>query len=443
MPPGHSRRKTVPHPGTRMFGRMMTSVSERDGLAKEGDAAPAGPSQSPGPEPFRSIGSRLKALLVNTALVVAGVVVGYFALELVFFRLLLPNVQLNVRPYLPETAGVLVQSSKAAYVPKDYIAILGDSYAEGLGDWLLSVAENEADAFHSAHVIRSLTGRDTVTFGRGGSSSAEALVRQPSRVIAGSRCAIFPTIEEPKRIFAYFYEGNDIQDNLTFAKKVQAAYGSSDAAAIDRYLADEYGSFASWRCQLYLGDLAARMVKFLKRYYTDPPVMRPRRPGGSLLLVGGKTIDAPAPLEGPALEVDDAGLAAGVTVFERSIAWLRRRFPNVPIAVVYVPAPLSTYRLAGESYRHVVEPEEAQRSASTPVARIASHSEAICTMVRAASLRQGVGFIDSRPPLRTAATSGLIHGPVDWAHLNKDGYTVLGGALARRIQDETPADPCR
>ena len=423
---------------------MVTSVSERDGRTKgQGNAAPAGPSQSRDPESPRSIGSRLKAALINTGLVVAALVVGYFALELVFFRLLLPNVQLNVRPYLPEAAGVLVQSSKAAYVPKDYIAILGDSYAEGLGDWLLSVAENEADAFHSTHVIHSLTNRDTVTFGRGGSSSAEALVRQPSRVIAGSRCAIFPTIEDPKRIFVYFYEGNDIQDNLAFGKKVQAAYGSADAAAIDRYLAEEYASFASWRCRLYLGDFAARMVRFLKRYYTDAPSLRTRRPGGSLLLVAGKTVDAPAILEGPALEIDDAGLAAGVTVFERSIAWLRKRFPNVPIAVVYLPAPLSTYRLAGESYRYVVEPGEAKLSASTPAARIATNSDAICTMVREASLRQGVGFIDSRPPLRAAAAGALVHGPVDWAHLNKDGYTVLGGELARRMADETPADACR
>src|SRR5262245_37085971 len=105
-------------------------TSESDGLTKgQGDAAPARPGRSPGPEPSRSTGARLKAGLINTGVVLAAVVIGYFALELVFFRLLLPNVQLNVRPYLPETAGVLVQSSKAGYVPKDYIAILGDSYA--------------------------------------------------------------------------------------------------------------------------------------------------------------------------------------------------------------------------------------------------------------------------------------------------------------------------
>jgi hypothetical protein len=97
---------------------------------------------------------------------------------------LLPNVQLKLRPHLPEAAGVLVQSSKAAAVPKSYVAILGDSYAEGNGDWQLSVAEDEAAAFHSAHVIHSLTGRDVVSFGRGGASSAEALVRQPARTFA-------------------------------------------------------------------------------------------------------------------------------------------------------------------------------------------------------------------------------------------------------------------
>src|SRR5262249_58786497 len=141
------------------------------------------------------------------------------------------------------------------------------SMAEGLGDVLLAAGNNEARAYHAAHAVHDLTGKDVVSFGRGGSSSAEALVRQPARILEGSHCLIFPTIEEPSRIFAYFYEGNDIQDNLAFAKKVAQRAGHADGASIDAYLANDYARFPAWQCHLYLFDIGSATAGFFHQKY--------------------------------------------------------------------------------------------------------------------------------------------------------------------------------
>jgi len=61
-------------------------------------------------------------------------VLTYFVAEFVFFRVLLPSMPLQLRPHLPDVADVLVQNSKSSFVPHDYVALLGDSYAEGIGD---------------------------------------------------------------------------------------------------------------------------------------------------------------------------------------------------------------------------------------------------------------------------------------------------------------------
>jgi hypothetical protein len=183
--------------------------------------------------------SKLRTILVNWSIALASTIISYFIIEAFFFRVFFPMADASVRPHLPETPGVLAQSTKASFVPRAYVAILGDSMAEGLGDALLAAGQNEGRAFHAAHVIRELTGKDVVSFGRGGSSSAEGLVRQPARILAGSRCLIFPTIQEPSRIIAYFYEGNDVQDNLAFAAKVAQKLGRSDDQAVDQFLADE------------------------------------------------------------------------------------------------------------------------------------------------------------------------------------------------------------
>ena len=369
--------------------------------------------------------------LVNWSVALASTIVSYLVIEAFFFRVLLPASVATVRPHLPETPGVLAQSTKAGLVPHDYIAILGDSMAEGLGDALLAAGNNEARALHAAHVIRELTGRDVVSFGRGGSSSAEGMVRQPARILAGSRCLIFPTIEDPSRIIAYFYEGNDIQDNLAFMAKVAQRLSRSDSQAIDQFLSEDYATFASWRCHLYPFDIASRMTRFFYKYYYlgVDPFQHEFPPGGSEILVGGRSIDAPAPLDGPALEVSDADIHGSMTVFDRSLAWLKARFPQVPITVAYVPTALSVYRLTGSRYRYSIEPRDDGKSDWATPAQIARNSDLICSLVQAASVGHGVGFLDTRPTLRAAASTEMLHGPVDWVHFNAQGYRALGRAL--------------
>jgi hypothetical protein len=100
---------------------------------------------------------RRTSRLANVSLVLVSALVGYFLIEIVFFRLIFPIVDPGVRPYLPETPGVLAQSTKAHFVPHDYIAILGDSFAQGVGDALLAAGNNEARTFDAAHAIHGGT----------------------------------------------------------------------------------------------------------------------------------------------------------------------------------------------------------------------------------------------------------------------------------------------
>src|SRR5262249_21637368 len=82
--------------------------------------------------------SKFKAFLANASVALVSTVVSYFIVEAIFFRVYFPVTDSSVRPHLPETPGVLTQTTKAGFVPHDYVAILGDSMAEGLGDALLA-----------------------------------------------------------------------------------------------------------------------------------------------------------------------------------------------------------------------------------------------------------------------------------------------------------------
>src|SRR5437899_8308651 len=168
----------------------------------------------------QSLGRKLRQHLLNAMLLAGSIACTYLIVEFIFFRALLPQLSLNLKTHLPDTAGVLVQASKAELVPHNYIALLGDSNAEGVGDWLLEGNGDRTKPFHSADIIHEATGRDVVSFGRVGAGSAEALVARPALIFGGTECYLFPKIEAPRDLIVYFYEGNDIEDNDRFLTNV-------------------------------------------------------------------------------------------------------------------------------------------------------------------------------------------------------------------------------
>lgn len=378
--------------------------------------------------------ARVRPALANTLLVLVSLLSTYVAMEYAVFRMFLPSAPLDIHSRVPELADVLTQATKSADLPKDYVAILGDSYAEGLGDWLTHNGGKRNGPFHSAYVIRQLTGRDVVSFGVRGAGSAEGIVLRPAGALPTSPCSIFPAIEPPRQMFIYFYEGNDIEDNIRFLDKVRARYGASDDGAVDRYLVEQYADSSLLRCHGQLADMTFKLAEFLSQYYIT---------GYSLthcgtwistknhLRVGEAMVEAAA-LEGPAPHLSDDSITAAMNVFARSLKWLRQRFPATPVTVVYVPAPLSVYRHAAETVAFCSPTGGGPIGADVAARHHLMMRDAAARMSAAAH----VDFVDATPALRAAGETRVIHGPEDWDHLNKGGYEVLGKLVAARVNGE-------
>jgi len=381
----------------------------------------------------RKLSAVVRLAIANTLLLFASVLSCYAAAEYAIFRVILPIAPFEIQSRLPSVAEVLTQPSKSAYLPHDYIALLGDSYAEGYGDWLQEVGSKRKGPFHSADVIHQQTGRDVVSFGIGGAGSAEAMVMQPAEIFPSSRCSIFPAIEPPRQMFVYFYEGNDVEDNLKFLGKVNRRYGGTDRDAIDRYLNEQYAGWPLLHCHEQLAQTTFKEAEFLSQVYITgfsisycgTPV-----PSRNHIVVGDRTVETPA-LQGAAPHLPDESIRLAMDVFARSLNWLHTRFDRVPITMVYVPSPLSIYRHATDmiSFCSV--------SGGGPLAKTITerHHDLIRDMVARISAEQHVDFIDATPALRAAAERSVIHGPHDWDHLNKIGYQVLGTFVAARFRD--------
>lgn len=397
-----------------------------------------------------SLRRRLEAILVNAAVVAVSVAVTYLVVQFVFFRFFLPDVPPNLRPYLSDRARIFAQTSEAHESPHNYVALLGDSYAEGVGDWMLTAGGEKKRPFGSADVIHAQTGRDIASFGRAGASSADAMVLRVARILRGGSCYAFPSVEEPKRFVVYFYEGNDLDDNNTLIERVAAARGPGLAGTIDTFFDHDYGVESHWQCYGHLGEMITRMARFVIRQHYHPKFFIDLPPSQNRIVIAGAPVAAPE-LQVPSMGLTEGEIVDGVTVFDRALAWLRRTYPAAPATVVYIPSPASVYRhaIAEVVGRDVSDQEVARKQGrpdlidgrAFPVSGVYARSQQICEAIRAASLKNGAGFVDTRPELRAAGARQAVHGPRDWRHLNETGYRIVGGLVAKDL-DGRPGNAC-
>jgi hypothetical protein len=390
---------------------------------------------------------KLRHFCANAALSVVSFLLTYLVCELLFFRLLLPSMSYNIRPHLPDRADFFMQNSKSRYVPHDYIALLGDSYAAGVGDWLLAGGGIADKPYHSANVIHDLTGRDVASFGRVNIGSAQAMVQRVARILDDDGCYLFPEIETPARFVVYFYEGNDFADNyellLNDVKPHGGELGARVGAQVDAFLRDRYARPSRWACHGHFGDMLWRMGRYAVKYAGRPPPAVIDLPATiNPVVLGGATRMA-GDFQAPPLLMSETEIGAAVTVYARSLAWLRGRFPAVPIMVVYVPSAPSVYRHGGDTVtlKQVFAPGDPagptfKYGLKASPAAIYAVSETACSAIRDAT-PEGVAFIDARPAFRKVAATAFLHGPRDWNHPNELGYRTLGALVAARLEQRT------
>ncbi|MDY7000907.1 MAG: hypothetical protein SVS15_03885 [Thermodesulfobacteriota bacterium] len=382
--------------------------------------------------------------LRNLFLILAGVVLAYVCFEFLVFHKLLPNLALNKQEYLRKEVRILCQSSKKSAVPeKNYIALIGDSYALGNGDWLLQADHGKTSAFHSAHLIHEQTGRDVITFGRGGAGSIDGIVVEPVEKYFFINNLWGFELPPPKTALIYFYEGNDLNDNLDMLQR--RYFPSYDAHSMEdpKYfrqfmdaLSSEASQEISWTNNLIFGRFCIKVVdKALNRVLkkikhtlagddenngqgdTDPK---------NKALVEGREVFLPNILQAPALELTQKELDQALYVFEQSVAYLKGFFKDTRIVVVYTPSPLSCYDLVSDS----VDIQRYKQGKSVfPSALVGERSDFIAGRVKGVAQKHGLKFIDTRQALQKAAKRQFIHGPLDWKHLNKKGHEVFAEAI--------------
>ena len=160
--------------------------------------------------------SKLKSISIHLGLSLISIILFILMMELVFPKIL-HKLPLPFYLGLGKDYKILGQYHKKSVVPVDYIALVGDSHALGSGDWYLQVVKKHKltqGDYHSAHILYNKTGRDVLSFGALGSGSLRGLVLKPISYFKHFNLLRDFELKQPKEILVYFFEGNDLSDNL-------------------------------------------------------------------------------------------------------------------------------------------------------------------------------------------------------------------------------------
>ena len=383
--------------------------------------------------------------LPNLVLLISIVVGTFLVLEYFVENYFITKTPLKLQFSLPLGLAVLAQSSKAGRIPENYIAIAGDSYAQGKGDWLLDIDPNSNDAFHSAHVLQELSGRDVISFGKGGASNIKGWVREPIAKYQFIHDNIDESLTKPEIILAYFYAGNDLLDNvLNIRESFIPRYGETalndDAAWNDFFLTIieecKVGPFSG--IDSNLAWLPRATFKVLKKE------LKPRKAGDELgdiwkmetgivnsVWINGKEVNIPDRLQSPALELNQSETEQAFLAVSRSLEYLKNFFNESQIIVVYIPAVIESYAEVSKqvSISNDLLGVSARVEEIHTSSELMQRSDEIAGRVKNITESLGLIFIDTRSDIRAASTKQIIHGPIDWYHYNRPGYEVLAQSI--------------
>jgi hypothetical protein len=404
-------------------------------------------------------------------------------LEIVFI-FTIDMLPLKLHPHLRgKGVDILVQTSKHSVIPKDYIAVVGDSYAFGLGDWMREQADKSffsSPPFQAIHLLHKKTGQDVVAFGQPGAGSISSIVKLITEFRYINSLLAFQ-IDKPKRILVYFYEGNDIYDNISdlvlrfdesgqdrqlfyneayfekfinnvflekdplFQKKgliknfLFSTFLFSGLTPIWNYLNEKFDFYKKFVSMPSKEPLSLKNGGEKKLILKDLMLLRSKTIDHNRISINGNEVQLPIYIEGPpfvgkstadkAQNITKDYFEMAVYMFEQSVLFLKSHFKEVPIVIIYIPSPFSVYSIKSPFviFQHfsLLGKYTMVKSDLIPL-----KSQEICVSIESVSKKHGFKFLDSRKYLRNAAAMGKpVHGPKDWGHFNKNGYEALSEGL--------------
>ena len=355
----------------------------------------------------------------------------------------------------------LGQYSKKDVVPKEHIAIIGDSNVYGFGPWLYDNSWSMGQpAFATHHLLHNSLGKDLIAYGFPGYGTFGYTLSTVAEYNMINGSLIWSKFPKPSQILIVFYEGNDLINNLHEVQhrglQIDNISQENFKQQIERLIKDESAELESgfsftdhiacWN--ITHGLLKNYLNKFSREsdnifepskdeIFNQSPEKqdKPNEPE-NIALVGGKKIPL-GYLEGPALHLSKNEINLSLEITKQSFQYIKKCFPQSQIDVVYLSTALTLYDFHSTKLRPA--PLKLDIKSETIRDRIFSQQEIelkniyLRRAVEAISKEIKIGFIDTTNSMSKIANNYRLHGPRDPIHLNQKGYEALAEIISLHL----------
>lgn len=300
-----------------------------------------------------------------------------------------------------------------------YEVIFGDSYSEGAGDEYI-LGDKEYGIFRKLH---GYVDRTFLIFGRSGYGSHRTLLEEQrcSSLLDGFTSFNFQRINVTHASFV-FYEGNDLTDNL-----IQSQLNFSEMTYKLRFFLPLFEfSYKTIRSLIY------KVENWLVGFYELSLAQDGVKQGYP---VSTSNIKLQVYPQSAPVELTSNQMANSFKILEQSLVSIRENYPGRTLQFLYLPSVASSYEfesgIAVSSYRSNPYFLSTGEENSNTSGRIRSH-------IKKMALKLGWEFCDVSEDVLNLTKGGVAaHGPIDWQHFNKDGYTVVSNKyLSCFVQSE-------
>lgn len=405
----------------------------------------------------------MKNSVKNTLLSLTVTGLLYGVLELWVLPIFYYTLPLRANPLLDDGLPVLLQNTKGHLIPEHYIALAGDSYAMGLGDGYYHAADKARARYGCAAFIQQDTGKDVISFGSAGNGSIAGIVTEPLSTLAYWQASARAHLPAPDTLLVFFYEGNDLNDNVEYLEKIGKKYQAFDntrindhkyfqpyikQAALNQDALYQRSQYLHWYDELYLAKFIWRSVAPLitklksqlipsaqaaERSPLNPPGRFEWTEPGTLnqVIINDAIVQLPDTLQGPSMDLTEAEKNLALVSFREALYFLKNHLPDTQLVVVYIPSVITTYDIRSSQVSVQSHARRQQFIYNTPAVK--QQSDEIAQQIQTLSEAEQIPFIDARPVVRRASQTNLLHGPLDWNHFNDRGYQALADAILQQL----------
>ncbi len=374
---------------------------------------------------------------------------------------ILPQLPLRLHHLLHHGMSSMALPSKSQTPPKDYIMIVGDSHAQGMGDWYSSANRNLNSPYASHNTIFQETGIDTLAFGYSGEFHPHAYVSRPIDWYEYLKKTWFYSIPQPRVILAYFYEGNDVYDNIIqLEMKFKGKYNPAtidDPNEFRQFLEkvvipngqdyERRDSFA-WYYNFVLLQIITnkefKWVNDVKPADVTYQYLTPTSDENHLVTqisVDDSNLFMPDnALQGPPVWMSEGDIQKSLFIFRESIKYIQEYFNESEVKVVYLPSSVMNYNITSDTVQILDDTYDPVAKQVVGTSRVVNYSvvkkssDTLFQSVKSITDALNIDLIDTRSTMQAASAIAPVHGPIDWNHFNQHGYETIAKAIKPHIK---------